>query len=107
MINKTRFDKNTAFGSHNDTILASDVLPDKMSAPFDHAWGYLENGNEMEGHAHPTSEAYFVFSGEGFVVVGEEKAEISGGDVIEIPPNAYHTMICKPNTTLLWAALWW
>lgn len=106
-MNISRFDKNTAFKSHNGTILASDVLPEGMTAPFSHAWGYLENGSEMEGHAHPTNEVYFVFSGSGTVVVGEEKAKVSSGDVIEIPPNAYHTMICDKDAVLLWAALWW
>jgi len=106
-MNRSRFDKNTAFGSHNDTILASDVLPKGMKAPFSHAWGYLENGSEMEGHSHPTNEIYLVFSGSGFVVVGDEKEKVSCGDVIEIPPDAYHTMICDENATLLWAALWW
>ena len=103
----SRFDKNTAFGSHNNTILASDVLPPGMTAPFSHAWGYLENGGEMEGHSHPTNEVYFVFSGGGTVVVGDERAKVSCGDVIEIPPNIYHTMICGENSVLLWAALWW
>jgi len=106
-MNISKFDKNTAVGSHNDTILASDVLPRGMTSPFGHAWGYLENGNKMEGHSHPTNEVYFVFAGTGTVVVGDEKAEVSCGDVIEIPPDAYHTMICGENTTLLWAALWW
>ena len=103
----SRFDKNTAVGGHNDTILASDVLPQGMTAPFGHAWGYLENGGEMEGHAHPTSEVYFVFAGTGTVVVGDERAKVSCGDVIEIPPDVYHTMVCDENATLLWAALWW
>jgi len=103
----TRFDKNTAGGGHNDTILSSAVLPEGMSAPFGHAWGYLENGGEMEGHSHPTTEIYMVFSGTGTVVVGDERAKVPGGDVIEIPPDVYHTMICDDNTTLLWAALWW
>ena len=107
MINISRFDKNTAVGGHNDTILASEVLPKGMTSPFGHAWGYLENGGEMEGHSHPTNEVYFVFSGSGTVVVGNEKMKVSCGDVIEIPPNAYHTMICEENAVFLWAALWW
>ena len=103
----SRFDKATASGGHNDTILASAVLPHGMTAPFGHAWGYLENGGEMEGHTHPTTEVYLVFSGTGTVVVGEESAAIKCGDVIEIPPNVYHTVICDADATLLWAALWW
>ena len=106
-MNISKFDKNTAVGGHDDTILASAVLPEGMASPFGHAWGYLENGGEMEGHTHPTTEVYLVFAGKGTVVVGDEKAEVSCGDVIEIPPDVYHTMICGDNTALLWAALWW
>ena len=106
-MNISRFDKNTADKGHNDTILCSEVLPKGMTAPFGHAWGYLENGKEMEGHSHPTTEVYFVFAGTGTVVVGEESAKVSCGDVIEIPPDVYHTMICDENATLLWNALWW
>lgn len=103
----SRFDKNTAADGHNNTILASDVLPQGMTAPFGHAWGYLENGGEMESHAHPTTEVYFVFSGSGTVVVGEERANVKCGDIIEIPANETHTMICDENTSFLWVALWW
>lgn len=106
-INITRFDKHTAPGGHNDTILAGPVLPHGMTAPFSHAWGYLENGNTMEGHSHPTNEVYFVFAGNGYVIVGDEKVPVTAGDVIEIPPNHYHTMQCAENGTFLWAALWW
>ena len=103
----SKFDKTTAPKGHNGTILAGEVLPAGMKAPFGHAWGYLENGGEMESHAHPTDEVYFVFSGSGTVVVGDERAKISCGDVIEIPPNVDHTMICDENARLLWAAFWW
>jgi len=106
-MNITRFDKNTAVGGHNNTILASGVLPQGMTGPFGHAWGYLENGGEMEGHTHPTNEIYLVFAGSGTVVVGDEKAKVSCGDVIEVPADVYHTMICDENTHFLWNALWW
>jgi len=103
----TRFDKATAPAAHNGTILAGPVLPEGMAAPFSHAWGFLEGKAMMEGHAHPTQEAYLVISGEGFVHVGEERRPVRPGDVVEIPPNTYHTMECEAGKTLLWAAFWW
>ena len=103
----SRFDKATAKGGHNNTILASPVLPQGMSAPFGHAWGYLENGGEMKGHRHPHSEVYLVFSGTGTMVVGEERAAVKCGDVIEIPHNEYHTIICDEGVSLLFSAFWW
>ncbi len=106
-MNIQRFDKEKASKAHGGTILASDVLPGGMKAPFQHAWGYLENNSTMEGHSHPTAEIYMVMQGEGIVVIGEERQAVSAGDVIDIPPNAYHTMICEEAGPFLWAALWW
>ena len=102
-----RFEKENAAKAHNGTILAMDVLPEGVKAPFRHAYGYLEYGNTMEAHAHPTEEIYIVYSGAGFVVVGDEKQAVLPGDVIYIPPNERHTMIAQENGTFLWAAFWW
>lgn len=101
------FDKDKATKAHQDTILASPVVPASLAAPFSHAYGYLEDGGTMELHAHPTSEVYIVYSGTGTVVVGDEEAEVGPGDVIEIPENVLHTMKGKKGVPFLWAALWW
>ena len=103
----TRFDKATAPGGHNDTILAGKVLPPGLKAPFDDAWGYLEGASMMEGHAHPTEEIYLVVRGNGFCHIDGERFAVTGGDVVQIPPNATHTMECTEGETLLWAAFWW
>ena len=106
-MNITRFIKETAPTGHSGTILAGPVLPEGMSAPFGHAWGYLEGQSMMEGHTHDTEEVYLVFSGEGHVHIGEEQAPVRAGDVVEIPVGVYHTMACEEGHHLLWAALWW
>ena len=103
----SRFDKEKSAPAHAGTILAMDVLPEGVKAPFSHAYGYLENGNAMEPHAHPTPEIYIVFSGRGAVVVDGEWSEVFPGDVINIPPNAEHSMIAQPEGAFLWAAFWW
>jgi mannose-6-phosphate isomerase-like protein (cupin superfamily) len=102
-----RFDKSSASPAHSDTILASDFLPAHMRAPFEAAWGYLETGGTMEAHKHPTEEIYVVIEGQGLCTVGEETRPVSPGDVIEIPPEAMHTMACPESGHLLWAAIWW
>ena len=104
-MNISRFSKETASLAHNDTILASGVLPKGMKAPFQHAWGYVEGG-AIEPHAHPSSEIYMVFMGEGFMTVGSETCAVSAGDVIEIPANQIHS-IRSSGGPMLWAALWW
>ena len=106
-MNITGFDVDKAKPAHNETILAHEVIPEGMNPPFDSAWGYLEDNSEMEGHSHATEEVYMIFKGEGTVIVEEEEATVSAGDVVEIPPNAYHTMKCNNKGPLLWAAFWW
>ena len=103
----TRFNKETAPTGHNDTILAGKVLPEGLKAPFGDAWGYLEGKSMMEEHSHPTDEIYLVFSGKGYCHIGNERFEVKPGDVVEIPPNAMHTMECEDGQALLWAAFWW
>ena len=82
-------------------------LPTCIMAPFAHAYGYLEDGNAMESHKHPANEVYIVYSGEGFVTVGDERRAVGPGDVIEIPPDTPHTMTAPEKGAFLWAALWW
>ena len=106
-MNRTKFKPLTAQKAHADTILASGVLPDGVKAPFDHAWGYLGGPGEMEAHRHYKEEVYFFFDGEGYVVVDGEKQPVGPGDVVEVPPDAVHTVGNESDQPLLWAALWW
>ena len=41
------------------------------------------------------------------VVVGEEERGVAPGDVVAIPPDAYHTVRNDSDGELLWFALWW
>ena len=104
---KSRFDPATAQKAHENTILASTVLPEGMTAPFSHSWGYLDHPGEMEYHKHPTDEVYFFFKGEGFVRIDGEEIPVQPGDVVRIPQNAMHTVVNRENAELLWAAVWW
>lgn len=106
-ISVKRFEPTTAYDAHEGTILADKVCPPGMTAPFWHQYGYLEPGKSMAGHEHETLECYVVTDGAGYVVIGEEEAPITIGDVIEIPPNVWHTMRAAEDSTLTWFALWW
>lgn len=103
----SRFDKATAPSGHAETILAGDVLPKGLVAPFGSAWGYLEGEAMMESHAHPTDEVYMIVSGKGYCVIGDERFDVVPGDVVEIPPDVMHTVGCEDGNTILWAAFWW
>ena len=101
---KSNFNPLTATAAHENTILASPVLPEGMPAPFDHAWGYLDKPGEMERHRHPKEEVYFFLKGTGFVFVDGEEIPVQPGDVVRIPADALHTVINRRNEELLWAA---
>jgi mannose-6-phosphate isomerase-like protein (cupin superfamily) len=103
----SRFNKETAPSGHAGTILAGDVLPPGLKAPFGAAWGYLEGKSVMEEHSHPTEEIYLVFDGKGFCHINGERFPVAPGDVIQIPPDAMHTVECEENEKILWAAFWW
>ncbi len=103
----SRFELPNAFKSHHDTVYAMDPMPPGGQPPFQSAWGYLNRGEEMELHYHPTEEIYLVFKGDGVVTVGLRQKEVTVGDVIFIPPNQMHTMSNRSNAPLLWMAVWW
>ena len=56
------------------------------------------------GHAHDMEEVYFVISGEGVMVVGEDKFAIKTGDALYVPPREFHTTYQRGNMplTVLW-----
>ena len=46
------------------------------------------------GHAHEDmEEIYYFISGEGLMVVGEDRFPVKAGDACYVPPGAYHTTI--------------
>ena len=107
MILKSSFDPASAAPAHEGTILASDVLPAGMKAPFGHAWGYLASQGEMDRHSHHKEEAFLFVKGKGAVEIDGKEIPVVPGDVIRIPPDAVHTVINRDASELLWAAEWW
>ena len=54
------------------------------------------------GHAHPdTEEVYYVVSGEGEMVVGEDRYPIKPGDALYVPPGEFHTTFQTGNAPLV------
>jgi mannose-6-phosphate isomerase-like protein (cupin superfamily) len=102
-----RFEKDKAIAAHEGTILADSVVPPTLRTPFEHAYGYLENGGTMEAHSHADDEVYIVISGKGLMTVGDESVAVGERDVIAIPSNMTHTITAQGNEPFLWAALWW
>lgn len=54
------------------------------------------------GHAHDNmEEVYYVVSGEGSMVVGQDEYPIKQGDALYVPPGEFHTTIQKGNLPLV------
>ena len=57
------------------------------------------------GHSHENmEEVYFVISGEGIMVVGDEEFPIKAGDALYVEPGEYHTTLQRGNLPLV--VLW-
>ena len=58
---------------------------------------------EKEGrsHAHEEWEICYVVSGEGLIVVGDERVSVTKGSVCKIPPHTPHWMIPQPHFEIL------
>ena len=103
----TYFDKTNAPKAHNETIQGGRLISEGIKTPFNHAWGYIEGAGMMEEHSHPTDEVYIVIKGRAFCTIDGERFEVVPGDVIEIPPNAVHSVECMEGEEFLWAAIFW
>ena len=54
------------------------------------------------GHSHTDmEEVYYVVSGTGIMVVGEEEYEIHQGDALYVPPGVFHTTKQSGNAPLV------
>ncbi len=103
----SRVDPAKAHKAHAGTILASPVLPEGLSSPFEHAWGYLNGPGAMEPHTHHKEEVYIFTKGNGYVVVDEVFYPVGPGDVAYIPRDALHSVVNESEDELMWAAFWW
>jgi quercetin dioxygenase-like cupin family protein len=50
------------------------------------------NGGQVPWHNQEQEEIYFVVSGETEMCLGEERREMSAGQVVYIPPGVFHQM---------------
>ncbi len=54
----------------------------------------LASGENIQPHYHTDfEEIYYILSGYGTMIIGDEKQEISRGDVVYIPANAMHSLL--------------
>ena len=84
---------------HNGTVPVWYLVhPQELRAATE--GGFLELVNEFEvagggavhPHAHPTHEFYYVTSGRGIMIIGEEERQVAQGDLVYIPPDVVHSL---------------
>ena len=71
-------------GSTEISIQVTDVEPGKMQ--------YL--------HSHPQAQCYYIISGTGQMIIGDQAEQVKKGDAVFIPPNATHGIKNFGNVTL-------
>lgn len=62
---------------------------------------------QTKGHIHPRREEhYYVLSGSGYILLDENRFEITVGDCINVPPISLHTVVNPTDEPLefFWAA---
>jgi oxalate decarboxylase/phosphoglucose isomerase-like protein (cupin superfamily) len=50
------------------------------------------DGGQVPWHNHPQEEIYYLLTGSGEMCVAEERAHVVAGDVVYIPPFAFHQL---------------
>lgn len=65
------------------------------------AHAVVKPGAKTKPHALRTSEVYYILEGTGRMYIGEETADVTPGDVIDIPPQAVQRIENTGNTDLV------
>ena len=61
----------------------------------------VDPGSESNAHSHEKNEeVFYVVSGEGYIVVGDERRAVSAGSVVVAPPGETHQLQNPGNETL-------
>lgn len=58
------------------------------------------DGGQVPWHNQEQEEVYFVLEGRGEMCLGEEKREVTGGQLVLIPPGVFHQMTNVGSTPL-------
>ena len=54
------------------------------------------------GHSHDDmEEVYYVVTGKGIMIVGDDEYEVEQGDALYVPPGLYHTTKQRGNSPLI------
>ena len=67
-------------------LARGDVADDKLAA----TWVDVAPGGRQIPHNHPEVQIYIIINGRGRMLVGEEKKEVSAGELVYVPSGLMH-----------------
>ena len=79
------------------TLLSGELTP---TEGLTSGMAVLEPGDHLNLHRHETTEAYFIFQGEGLMMLDGTERPVRPGHVIFIPGNALHGIRNEGTETL-------
>ncbi len=96
------------FTAGDNTRLRELLHPDK-GYPFDGRYSLahatVNPGETTYRHRLATSEVYYILSGQGRMTIDGESADVTAGDVIEIPPKATQSISNTGQTDLVFLCI--
>lgn len=75
--------------------------------PFGASWAVIEPGRRTSRHMHNDGETFFIARGRGVITVGGERAEVTAGDVIYLPPFEEHTLSNTSDEDIVFLTVYW
>ncbi len=88
----------TTYRAHGGGVARMILTSRELEAMDFLAFAHLEPGRALEEHVDPYEEVYFILSGEGVMVVGDEKKNVKPGDAIWLPRGVPHALYNNAET---------
>jgi mannose-6-phosphate isomerase-like protein (cupin superfamily) len=90
-----RLEECPEFSAGDGSILRELLHADKGRFAFRYSLAHavVRPGQATRPHALKTSEVYYILEGRGRMHVGQETADVSAGNAIDIPPNALQHIV--------------
>lgn len=92
-----------------DNTSLRELLHPGKGYPFDGRYSLahatVKPGETTYRHRLATSEVYYILSGQGRMTIDHESADLTAGDVIEIPPKATQSISNTGQTDLVFLCI--
>lgn len=94
--------KNEAPSRERDGLVSHILLQqgDVSDTQLAITWVDVAPRSSQKPHSHAPEQVYVIIKGKGLMRVGEEKQDVTEGDLIYIPPNVVHSIENLSNDML-------